>query len=1069
MIMSLTCLLVVISSLTISAKSVSSKVNPSLRQAPAHEVTGSVTDSTSGQPLSGVTIRVSGTTTGTATDANGQFRLSVPDNAVLVVSYLGYTTKRVSVNGKTKLHITLLNATKGLSQVVVIGYGTARKEDLTGSVAQVSSKELTEGVPTNIGQALQGKVAGAQVIQQGGGVPGGQPIIHIRGINSINTSSAPLYVVDGLVGVQNPFRTLNPYDIQSLSVLKGPSATAIYGARGANGVIVITTKKGSAGKTTVTYDGSVSVGVLQRHVYAANADQLLYIYMQAITNTPKYGTLNTNKDYRGCCGTGLTFSEMPWLFKQVPKGSYIIPLEGKDGNYYAPRFSSNWEDEMFNPSVSTNQHVEVKGGNDKANFSLALGYQYDDGLMLKSYSRNFTGRATGEVQIFDWLNMKAQMNFSKTKNTHDDGILRSTTEVWSFLPIKYPNDPDIYGTYAGRWGTNADFPIGEQWYNPVYRRNENVGYDNMYNTRGVLNLTATITDHLDFKTVFAANFNVAKSNDYDGRIYGSTGSASIDGLNTFYWQSQNYFTYKNTFNKRHNLEAMLGFAWSQRAWQGFNLGNSIFFSDFYKWHNIGVGSAPKPTVGSFDGNNELNSYFLRVHYDYNHKYLLTLTGRFDGSSRFGPNEKYGFFPSVGAAWNVSQEDFMDNLDFISHLKLRGEAGITGNQEIGTIATITNQDIGGYVTQAYVSANSNIIFGDGTATGLYPSSLGNPNLHWETTKSYGVGIDLGLWNDRVNISTDYYYKKTTGTLLYLPTPVSTTTGSSIQNYGSVQNKGWEFAVNTRNIQNGDFSWSTTITAASNRNKILSLGPNGAPIYTNLSEGYPGSVLKVGEPIGSYFTLVRLGVWSTEQVAEAAYYDLKPGDLHYADLNHDGQISLPEDGKITGHAFPDWTADVTNQFTYKNLDLGFDIRFVTGVNRYFVHESAEDRQLVSGGLNTVLDAWRPDHQNTVIAQMRGGNQGAYYQALNDSHDVYDGSYIKGAHATLGYTFSDGFLQHVNIASLRVYLKAQRFFVLTDAYGYNVEGSSLDQVRSLVPGEDKYAYPRPATYTFGVNIQF
>ncbi len=1033
------------------------------------DIHGIVKDSATGKPLGGVTIRVKGSTTGTTTDQNGQFTLNVPDDAVLEVSYLGYQSRSIPVDGKSVFNISLSATSTGLNQLVVIGYGTAKKEDLTGSVAQVSSETLTEGVPTNIGQALQGKVAGAQIIQQGGGVPGGQPIIHIRGINSINTSSAPLYVVDGLVGVQNPFRTLNTYDIESLSVLKGPSATAIYGARGANGVIVITTKKGTAGKTQVIYNGSVSVGVLQRHVYAANADQLMYIYLQAIGNTPKYGTLNSNKDFRGCCNTGQSFSEMPWLFKQVPKGSYLLPLEGDDGNYYAPRFHSNWEDIMFNPSVSTNQHVEIKGGNDKAKFSLSLGYKYDDGLMLKSYSRNYTGRATGDVQIFDWLDMKAQINFSKTKNTHDNGILRSTTEVWSFLPIKYPNDPDIYGTFAGRWGTNADFPIGEQWYNPVYRRHEEVGYDNMYNTRGVVKFIADITNHLNFKTVFAANFNVAKSNDYDGRLYGHTGSASIDGLNTVYWQSQNYFTYENTFNEQHNLSAMLGFSWSQRAWQGYNIGNSIFFTDFYKWHNIGVGAAPKPDIGSFDGDNELNSYFLRVHYDFNHKYLLTLTGRFDGSSRFGPNKKYGFFPSMGVAWNISQEDFMDNVEFISTLKLRGEAGKTGNQEIGTIATITNQDIGGYVTQPYISANSNIIFGDGTATGLYPSSLGNPNLHWETTKSYGVGIDLGLWNDRVNISTDYYYKKTTGMLLYLPTPVSTTTGSSIQNYGSVQNKGWEFAVNTYNIQTDNFTWNTTITAASNHNKILSLGPNGAPIYTNLSEGYPGSVLKVGEPIGSYFTLVRLGVWGTDQAVEAAYYDLKPGDLHYADLNNDGQISLPADGKITGNGFPQWTIDLTNHFSYNNFDLGFDIRFVTGVNRYFVHESAENRQLVSGGLNTVLDAWRPDHQNTDIAQMRGGNQGAYYQALNDSHDVYDGSYIKGAHATLGYTFSGGLLQNTGIGSLRVYLKAQRFFVLTDAYGYNVEGSSLDQVRALVPGQDKYAYPRPAVYSFGVNVEF
>lgn len=1031
------------------------------------EINGTVVDASTGEPLEGVTIKVKGSTIGAVTDADGEFILDVPDDAVLEVSSLGYTTKEISVNGRSEIRIELSATTTGLNQLVVVGYGTRKKEDLTGSVALVSSKELTKGTPANIGQALQGKVAGAQIIQQGGGVPGGQPIIHIRGVNSINTSGTPLYVVDGLVGVQNPFRTLNPYDIEALSVLKGPSATAIYGARGANGVIVITTKKGVAGETQVTYNGSVSVGVLQRHVYAATADQLMYIYAQAISNTPKYGTLNSNKDFRACCNTGQSFSDMPWLFKQVPKGSYIIPLQGDDGNFYAPRFSSNWEDLMFNPSLSTNQHVAIRGGNDQAKYSVALGYQYNDGLMRKSFSRSYTGRATGEVQVFDWLDMKAQVNFSKTKNTHDGGILRSTTEVWSFLPIKYPNNPDIYGTFAGRWGTNADFPIGEQWYNPVYRRHKNVGYDNMYNTRAVVKFIAGITDHLDFKTVFATNFNAAKSNDYDGRLYGDRGSASIDQQSTFYWQSQNYFTYNNSFNEAHNVSAMLGFSWSQRSWQFVNLGNSIFFNDFYKWHNIGVGAAPKPDIGSSDGQNELNSYFLRLHYDYQHKYLLTATGRIDGSSRFGKNKKYGFFPSIGAAWNITEEDFMDNLDFVSSLKLRGGAGITGNQEIGGIGTIGNQDIGGFVTQAYITANSDIVLGNGTVTGLYPSSLGNPDLHWETTKSYDIGVDMGLWSSRFNLSVDYYYKKTTGMLLFLPTPVSTTTGSSIQNFGEMENKGWEFSLNTQNIQSDNFTWSTTITAASNHNKILKLGPNGAPIYTNLSQGYPGSVIKVGESVGSYFTLIRLGVWGTDQVAEAAYYGLKPGDLHYADLNNDGQISLPEDGKVTGQGFPLWTVDVTNQFNYKNFDFGFDIRFVTGMNRYFVHESAEDRQLVSGGLNTVLDAWRPDHQNTDIAQMRGGNQGAYYQALNDTHDVYDGDYIKGAHASLGYTFSDGLIN--GIQYLRVYVKAQKFFVITDAYGYNVEGSSLDQVRSLVPGQDKYAYPRPSVYSFGVDVQF
>lgn len=1027
-------------------------------------VNGVVTNSSTGDPLVGVNIKVRGTSLGTFTNQQGKYTLEVPSlTDTLVFTFIGFESKIVPIKGRETINVALKSNTIQAQELVVIGYGQQQQEDLTSSVSQVSAEDLTSSTPVNLGQALQGTVAGAQVIQQGGGVPGGKPIIHIRGINSINTSTTPLYVVDGIVGVPNALTTINPYAIKSISVLKGPSATAIYGARGANGVVVITTKDGMSGETRVTYNGSVSVGVMQRHLFAATPKQLMYIYVQAMNNSAKfdgsYGDhINRNKDYRACCNTGMSFSEIPWLFKQVEKGSYLIPLKGDDGNYYKPRFWSNWEDIMFNPSVSTNQHIMVQGGGENMNYSFGLGYTNNQGLLNKSWLKKYNGRATMSVKIFDWLDLDTQISYNKSKKTDDTGIMRPKTEVWSFLPTRYPNKPDIYGRYAGRWGTNADFPIGEQWYNPVFLRHQEVGRTILNTTRGSLSLTAAITDHLEFKTNFSAIRTTERYHGYDGKLYGQPGAADIETWSDFTWQSQNYFTYENTFGQDHNVSAMLGFSWSLHSWRNLNLGNSVFFNNFYKWHQIGVGSSSSPELLSEDGESALNSYFLRIHYSYQNKYMLTVTGRYDGSSKFGVNKKYGFFPSVGVAWNISQENFMDDVDFISNLKLRGEVGRTGNQAIGS-----------YVTQAFIGASSDIILGDETVTGLYPTTLGNPNLHWEETVQYDVGVDVGLFKNRIKFSVDYYYKKTTGMLLYIPTPEATTSGSVIQNFGAMENKGWEISLNTRNIVTNDFTWSTTITASTNENTILELGPNGAPIYTNLSQGYPGSVLKVGESVGSYFTLIRKGVWGTDQVAEAARYGLKPGDLHYADLNNDGQISLPADGTITGNAFPEWTINVTNSFNYKNFDLSFLIRIVTGLNKYFVHESAENRQLVSGGLNTVLNAWRPDHQNTMIAQMRGGNQGAYYQALNDSHDVYDGDYIMGSQATLGYTLSGDWTNRIGIRNLRIYLKANKFFVLTEAYGYNVEGSSLGQINPLVPNLSKYQYPRPSVYSFGVNIQF
>jgi len=1025
-------------------------------------VRGKVIDARTEKALPGVNILIQGTTEGTATDADGEYSLAHPSKTdTLIFSYIGYNTQRVPILGREEINVRLEPATMEGNEVVVVGYGEQRQEDLTASISHVSSDQLQEKTVLNVGQALQGQVAGAQVIQQGGGKPGGNPMIRIRGTNSINTSSDPLFVVDGVVGVSNALTTLNPQDISSIEVLKDASATAIYGSRGANGVIIITTKRGQSGKTQVEYNGSLSVGNLQRHLYALNSDQLMYVYMQSMNNGDKYGTINRNKDFRACCATGNTFSEMPWLFKQVSgQNGYFLDLMGADGNYYAPRFKSNWEQKMFdNHPVSNDQHLQIRGGNEKSTYSIALGYSNDQGLMLQSWYKRYNVRLTGSTKITDWLDVQSQVNFNKNKSTDDGGITRSTTEVWPIVPVKYPNDPSTFGSYAGRWGTNADFPVGEQWYNVIFRRSQILGRDNNSGVRGSVVFNADISDKLTFKTNFSSEFNASKNNYYSGKLYGGDGYASINNSNSLYWQSENYFNYDNTFGDDHHITGLLGFSWSQNSWQNFGGNNSVFFNNFYQWHNIGVGAASRPGINSGDGSSELNSYFARLHYSYKGKYLLTLTGRVDGSSKFGKNKKYGLFPSAGLAWNIAREHFMRNLDFISNLKLRTTAGITGNQEIGS-----------YVTQAYVGANSSIIRGNGTVTGLYPSTLGNPDLKWEQTEQYDAGLNIGLWNSRLNLEIDYYYKKTTDMLLSVPLPESSTSGSSIQNFGAVQNQGWEFTLNTRNIQTNNINWSTSINAASNQNKVLKLGPNGAPIYTASGQGYPTSVIMEGQPIGSFFGLTRLGTWNTNEVSEAARYGLKPGDLKFEDKNNDGQINQFTDGGVIGHGFPRWTINVKNNFNYKNLDASLNIRIVEGVNKFFVHESAEDRQLVSGGLNTQLNAWRPNHQNTMIAQMRPGNAGAYYLSEGgDTHSIYDGSFIKGAAATIGYTLSQDMVGNIGAQTIRIYARAQNFFVITKAFGYNVEGSSLDQTRSLSPNEDKYQYPRPAVYTVGININF
>ncbi len=1018
-------------------------------------INGTVTDS-KGSPLSGVTILIKGSNNGTSSDESGHFSINAPGNGVLLVSNVGYVSQEIPLNNRTSINIVLVAANAELNEVVVIGYGTAKRKDLTGAVTSISSERLVDKPVGNLGQALQNKVAGVQVIQNGAGVPGGQPMIRIRGTNSINSSNDPLFVVDGIVGVSNPLSTLNPQDIASLDVLKDASATAIYGARGANGVIIITTKRGTIGKPQFDYNGSVSVGNLQRHLYTLTAPELMYVYMQAMANGNKYGKINAGKDFRPS-GSGQSFSEMPWLFEKVSgKDSYIVPLQGKDGSYYAPIYKTDWESLIYRTSISTDHTVDMRGGNENAKYSVSLGYSDQNGLMKESYFRRYTGRLTSDIKILDWLNVSTTLGFAKSKATDDGNITRSTAEVWSILPVKYPNDPSL-GSYAGRWGTNGDFNVGEQWYNILYRRNKEYGDRNVGQATGSLTATASITKDLTFKSDFSIDYNQYKNNNYYGQLYGHTGDARITNDNTFYWQNENYFNYNKEIGTDHNISAVLGLSWSQFTNNHSYMRNTTFLSDFYGWSNIAAGAATRPEVQSGDGLSALNSYFGRINYSYKGKYLLTVTVREDGSSKFGANNKYGFFPSAGVAWRISQEEFMQNVSVVSNLKLRGSWGRTGNQEIGS-----------YVTQSYIST-ANVILNGASNTGLYPSSVGNPDLKWETTDQYDAGLEFGLLNNRINVDFDYYHKLTSNMLLDVNLPYSTSAGTVKQNYGKVQNEGFEVTLNTRNIESHNFQWGTALTVTHNVNKVVQLGPTGAPIYSQTGAGNGTSALIIGKPIGSFFGLTRLGVYGTEETSLAARYGLHPGDLKFLDRNNDGKIDLLTDGGVIGNAFPHWIIGFNNTFRYKDFDASLDLQIVQGVNKAFVHESAEDRQLVSGGLNSTLDAWRPDHQNTQVAQMRPGNGGAYYQSYPDTHMMYDASFIRGSNATIGYSFSNNVTKQLGFSRFRVYLSAQNFFLRTKVAGYDPEGSSLDKQIALVPNTDKYQYPVPAVYSFGVNVSF
>lgn len=1022
-------------------------------------VSGTVKDD-AGAGIPGVSIIEKGTTNGTVTDVDGNFALSVEGtSSILVFSYIGMVSQEVAVSGKSKINVTMKADFIGIEEVVAVGYGTMKKSDLTGSVSSVTPEKLVDRPVVNVGQALQNKVAGVQVIRQAAGDPGGRPQIRIRGTNSINTSSDPLFVVDGIVGVFNALQNLDPEDIASMDILKDASATAIYGTRGANGVIIITTKRGAAGDVKVNYDGSASVGIKTRRNDAVNADQFMYLYEQAFNNTPKYGNLVTTKDFRGPKAAGLSWSEMPWLFEKVAKDTYLPGLNfmGNDGNYYKPRFNTLLEDEVFRNAFSYKNRVELSGGTQKGRYSLALGNNNVESLLKESYNNRLNVRMTLDTELAKWLKLSANIAYARSKQDRmSSDLMRNTSEYFAILPAyRYPNDPAIYGAYAGTWPTARDFNVGENRPGSTFMLNQDEGYYQQDEFTGSFELNFQITPDLTFRTNFSVdNRNMASrwySGDYQGRR-----NSDANGYHELwkYWQSENYFNYNKTIGD-HQITGLLGLSWSENTYDYLTASASKFSSNFYQWNNLGAGTNP-PTVGSSNTRSALNSYFARATYSYLGKYMLTATGRFDGSSKFGTNNKYAFFPSVGAAWRISQEGFLADSETISNLKLRVSAGQTGNQEVGN-----------FITQTYIST-ANVLLANGYNAGLFPGSTGNDNLKWETTTQYDIGVDLGLFKNRINVVFDVYQKNTSDMLFNLPLPQSTTTGNAWVNYGSVKNTGFELTLNTVNFQKKNFSWETLFTISSNKNEITELGPTGADIYVSTGAGNGTSVFRVGEPIGSFFGLNRMGTWGTLEAVEAARYGRVPGDLKFEDTNNDGKIELLTDGDVIGHAYPKFYGGFNNNFTYKNFDASIDIMFVGGVDKAIVHESAEDRQFVNGMMNSVLDGWRPNHQTTMIAQVRAGNAGARYDSYPDTHMIWNAAYIRGQTASIGYTF------HGNLGGidrLRVYATADNFFLLTavELPGYDTEGSSIQQINGRVPNIDKYMHPVPTTFSFGVNVTF
>ncbi|MEZ2336348.1 SusC/RagA family TonB-linked outer membrane protein [Mucilaginibacter sp. RCC_168] len=985
-------------------------------------ISGSVKD-LRGTPLVAASVRVKGTSTGTLTDKYGAFTIKLPaGKTVLTVTYVGYEAIEVDVASKTFSSAIVLKESSSLKEVVVVGYGTQRKIDVTGSIGSVNSRAITErSSPDAIG-ALQGQVPGVNITQNSGKT--GDYRINIRGFNSINASNNPLFVIDGVIGAD--YSAINPNDIDKIDVLKDASASAIYGARGSGGVIIITTKQGNYNRpTTLSYNAVGGFNSLQREIPVLNSTQYQAMEKQAYANSgvpyPNFGVLE------------------PDLFK--PDNT--------------PRYNTDWQKEVYKPTFSQNHNLSVSGGTDASKFNLAVGYQDDRPLSLFTYNKKFSARLNVDSKINQWLNAGLNIsgiyNLSKTNDGFGYGVQRMALESLPYIPVKLPN---------GKWGSDGMHLLGESTpANPVADATNDLDLTHRTLTFANTYLEAVLSPNLSFKTSLSGQVNSSKNNfayssDLLDRGQYNGINASISTDQNLYWQSSSYFTYNNTFGRIHKINATLGAEWSQTSDETFADGVNGFDSSYFLFNNLGAANiANPPTSAAYK--KQTNSYFGRVVYSLSDKYLFTATGRYDGASVFGENHKFAFFPSAAIAWRVSQEDFLKNSKLISNLKLRLSYGSTGNSSIDSYRSLST-----------LSTNYAIFSGTRTA-GVVQGVIPNSDLKWEQTNQLDLGLDLDLFHGRINIVADVYNKVTHNLLLNAPVPLSTGYDNVLKNIGSVGNKGLELGITSNNLT-GDLTWSTTLNLAFNKNKVLALGTNNEDIFPGPSVLDQIGILRVGQPVGSLWGYKQDGTWGSDEAAQAAKYGKRPGDIKVVDLNNDGQINS-KDQTILGHSYPNYTGEFINRLKYKNFDFSLDIGFSQGNSVFNIGVLIqEQRQTYANAFTTVRNAWTPANQKTDVGYVRLNNDPHGSTLLQTSRYVYDGSFIRGRNMTLGYTFPQSIANKFSMSSLRVFAGLQNFFMLTKyKIGHDPEASSWAPSLPFAYGIDLYGEPRPRIFNLGLSM--
>jgi TonB-linked SusC/RagA family outer membrane protein len=990
-------------------------------------------------PLPGVSVVIKNTQRGTLTDTEGRYSLTIPyGDSTLLFSFVGYVSQQITVGDRSIIDIRLMPDTKALEEVVVVGYGTQRKSDVTGSISVATAAEILKSPSFNALQALKGKVSGVNIFNNTGnplGINESSQRVVIRGMNSINTSTDPLYVVDG-VQMSN-IQFVNPNDIERIEVLKDASATAIYGARGANGVILVTTKRGATGQqgTLISYSGWVNVGTIAKKVNVMNSSEFMQMMDRAFQNIGKYPQGESYLRNNGITELLVNKTD-PLLFDSNGK----------------PLYDTNWQEEATRNSWSHSHQLNIQQQASNSSFGAFFNYTDQQGILINNFAKRVSGRLAYDAKPLKWLGFSTNVMVNHMwGNGIDDsgGGLTARRTIWEMLPILPVKFPD--GSWSTSQFTGNKLNIAQEaMTNPVHELTERKRTRNRTKIFGNFGIKTALAEGLDLHTQLGIDANIMTNKDYipNNMINISTrGSAGISNVQSIYWQEETYLNYTKSIGQKHRINGTLGTSWSGFNSSSFGTGTVQDFTDnYFGYDNLSAGTTPSAPTSDTESWT-MNSYFIRGSYSLDSKYLLTATVRSDGSSRFGANSKYAFFPSIGLGWVISSESFLKNVNAINNLKLRTSFGRTGNTEISP-----------YTTLATTTAGTTLLNGV-RATTNQMARIANPDLEWEKTDQFDVGFELKMFKHRIGIELDYYYKKTSDLLLARPLPFSTGFSSVMDNMGRVDNYGFDFLATSVNVETPNLTWETTFNLNFNKNMIKKLGANNEDILTNPSFLGGNVILRVGESMNAFYGYERYGTWGSHEAEEAAKVSAVPGEAKRS-----------TERKIIGNGMPKITGSFINKIQYKDWDLYVDIQFVTGVDTWQLHyHTAEDRTGYINGLNSILyKGWTEQNQNTMVQQIRHRVY-AGHNTTADSHWVADGSYIRGNLLQLGYTLNSRKLNDKGIRSARVSFGVNNAFLIhsKDFTGYDPEGASnTDRFGQNI---FFYQYPTSRLFTTSVNFSF